>query len=151
MAIPRLFIGGGSGALYAPDPASVTDDGATVDLVATPNPSAPAGPSGECVFPLAYLTTRAFADDTITVTPIVDGVALTPHEIDVTGSPEGTIEVHEIDLAEPYPSAENELIRQAPRGSRIELAFASTVMGAVEISVAEIEYEVVRESRTAVA
>lgn len=153
MAIPRLFYGGGEGQLYAPDAATLLDDTTPFALLGETNESAPAGPSGECIFPVLYLTTRRFGDVTLTITAIVDDVRLTAHEVTLAGvtPDQGAVEVTEIDLAEPYPSADDEQIRNAPRGSSIRVEIAATLTSQVDISVAQVEYEVVRESRAAVA
>lgn len=152
MAIPRLVFGASLGVLLAPDLLAFDDDGVAYAVLALTNTSAPAGPSGECIFPMLYLTTKRFGSVEITVTPIVDEIALASHVITlVGGSAAGVVEVTEIDLSTPYPSALDPQIMLAPRGSSVQIQVDAPVTARVDVTVLQVEYEVVRESRLASA
>lgn len=154
MPVPRLFFGGTDGLVLNAQGASYMDNGVMYDVLAQTNKSAPAGPGGECIFTNLYLTTRRFVTPVrVLVTPIVDGVAMTVRQLDLTGAPavDGTVEVSEISLMEAFISGGLERMRTALRGSAIEFAFATSAaavaLGGLEISVAEVEYEIVRETK----
>lgn len=152
MSIIKVFYGCDTGVLLSPDPTVFLDDGVAYALVALPNVSAPAGPGGEAIFPILHLTTKRYGDVELTVTPIVDGVTLQPSVVTLAGATptEGTVDVTEVDLSQAYPSVLDEQIRTAPRGSSIQIRIDAPVTALFDVTVAEVEYEVVRESRLAV-
>jgi hypothetical protein len=160
MPVPRLFYGGSDGKLLSATGTSYLDDAATFDVLARTNRIAPAGPGGECAFFTLYLTTTRFdpgPDIRLLVTPIVDGAALAVRELNLSGAvdaaanPKGLAEVNEISLMEAYMVNDAAQLMNAPRGSAIEFlittAAADVPLDLVELSVAEVEYEVVREGR----
>lgn len=140
------------------------DDDSTYELLAQSIPIAPAGPGGECLFTLLYLTTRHYsADVSLWITPIVDGVDGDTQRLDLLGvaDSKGELRTTEIDLSIPYLVAGVEQSRFHPRGAffavRIETKYADAEAGAAStaaktvVESVELEHEVVRESQTALA
>lgn len=160
MIEPVLFIGRGGG-----EPALLRygvgylDDGESYEMLALSRPVAIAGPGGECMYTLLYLTTKHYDDDvSIWITPVIDGVAQPTQRIDLTGVPgtQGEQKTHEVSLAISYMVGGTERLRYAPRGTwfsvQVETKYALGEAGAAAnpakqiVESVEVEYEVLRET-----
>lgn len=127
-----------------------TDDGVAYPLRAKTENFLPAGVGGEAVFLALYVTTRHYASAvTLTITPYVDDVALTPHVITLVGvvATEGQQEIHELVLREPFMDGGVERLRNAPRGSRLAVLVEGSSSAAQAIDGIECEFTIVRESQ----
>lgn len=137
-----------------------TDDGVAYEMVARSDPFAPAGQGGEAIFTALWITTTTYDQPvTLLVTPYIDGVALAQQRIDIPGraNPTNVQQVWELALSVPYIQGGVERLRVAPRGCVIEVEVATNIGGGMGTSARqavdgiEVETEVVRESRAAVA
>lgn len=133
-----------------------TEEGGPVEGTIQPNPVAPAGPDGECIFRNVYLTIGYGTDVTLVLTPILDGTEITDLQRTVTLTTASNVEKREekeIPLLAPQPDAAGEVSRQALRGTWI--TFKLTVKDTagkgppVFLEGAVLEGEVVRESTEA--
>lgn len=140
------------------------DDDAAYEMLAKSRGVAPAGPGGECIFTLLYLTTLHYTEDvSVWITPIIDGTALETQRLDLTGVTDSTGErkTHEVGLSVPYLVGGVERLRFAPRGTwfevQIETKYGDAETGAPTtaskqiVESVELEYEVVRESMEPIA
>lgn len=138
-----------------------TDDGAVYEMIARDRPFAPAGQGGEAIFTALWITTTTYEEDvTLFITPFVDFVALETQQLDIPGAanPTNAQQVHELALSIPYPPPPDpERLRVAPRGCYIDVRIETNIAGAFGSSARqavdgiEVEVEIVRDSRTAVA
>lgn len=133
-----------------------TEEGVPVEGTIQPNPVAPAGPDGECIFRNLYLDLSYGTDVEITVTPILDGVEVSDLTRTVTLTADSNAEKrtrHEIPLLPPEPDATGELLRRALRGTWLSyLLKVKDTAGKgppVFIEGAALEGQVVRESAEA--
>ncbi|MFW6199664.1 MAG: hypothetical protein ACOC8K_03740 [Gemmatimonadota bacterium] len=130
------------------------DDAVAIDALVRPNPVAPAGPQGECIFRNLYLVVTYGTDATLVVTPIVDGVRLTDVErtLELTTVQEVT-ERLELSLLLPFERDGTERFRYAPRGTWFEVEISAqddTGKGPfVQLEGVVLEGDVVRESEEA--
>jgi hypothetical protein len=135
------------------------DDGEVYEMVARSRPFAPGGQGGEAIFTTLWITTTTF-DDAVSlfVTPFVDFVALETQRIDIPGAanPNNAQTIHELALSVPYIFGGIERMRNAPRGTYIDVK-VETKIGTVAGSSArqivdgfEVECEIVKDSRQAV-
>lgn len=157
---PRLIVGrGGVGAiLLRANGAAYTDDSVAYNASGKSNKVAPAGAGGECIFTVLYLTTTHFdVNVSLWITPLVDGVALTKQRLNLVGVPgtDGETQVHEIGLSIAHLASAVERLRYAPRGTwfqvLVETDAAVVGLGACIVSEVEVEHEIVRESKEAIA
>lgn len=159
-SVARLIVGRGAAtpSLMRTNGASYQDDSVNFNASGKSNRVAPAGAQGECIFTVLYLTTTHFdVNVSLFITPIVDGVSLTRQRLDLVGVPgtDGETKVNEIGLSIPYTPAGTELLRYAPRGTwfqvLVETDNSLVALGACIVSEVEVEFEVVRESKEAIA
>lgn len=163
MITPHIIIGRAGTPVLLEVGVGYDDDGTDYEMLATSQPIAPAGPGGECIFTLLYLTTRHYSSDvSVWITPIVDRTELATQRLDLTGvlNSKGELQTHEIGLSIPYIVATVERLRYAPRGTwfsvRIETKYGDNEVGAAPapaqqiVESVELEYEVVRESQVAI-
>lgn len=157
---PYLILGrGGIGPiLLLANGAAYTDDSTAYNASGKTNKVAPAGAGGECIFTVLYLTTTHFdVNVSLWITPYVDGVALTKQRLNLVGVPgsDGETKVNEIGLSVAHSVSAVERLRYAPRGTwfqvLVETDAAIVGLGACIVSEVEVEYEVVRESKEAIA
>ncbi len=159
MITPQLFLGRSLEPVLLRVGKGYTDDGEPYEMLARSRSLAPAGPGGECIFTLLYLTTLHYTDDvSVWITPIVDQVAQPTQRLDLTGVLDsvGERQTHEIGLAVPYLVGGVERLRFAPRGTwfdvQIETKYGAAEVGAAPVASkqiiesVELEYEIVRES-----
>lgn len=161
MIVPVLFAGRAGSPILLRVGIGYVDDDAPYNMVAESDPIAIAGPGGEVMFTMLYLTTKHFdADVSVWVTPIIDGVSQTTQRIDLTAGAPGTQAIrqsHEIDLSEPYIVAAVEQGRTTPRGTwfsvRIETKYGTGEPGAAVaaakqiVESVEVEYEILQETQ----
>lgn len=130
------------------------DLGDAIEVLARPNPVAPAGADGECLFARLYLaiTRNNPTDLDLEVTPIVDDVAYEGETITLAGVSGPTTAVHEIGLSRPLSVDGAERSRAGLRGTWFEYE-AKTVGaipdGDVVLEAAGLEFEALRESEGA--
>lgn len=136
-----------------------TDDGAVYEMVARTRPFAPDKMGGEAIFTALWITTTTFdVGVSLFITPYVDFVALETQRIDIPGeaNPQNKQRVWELALSVPYIRALVEIMRNAPRGTVIDVKVETkigTVAGASTRQIVddiEVEAEIVNESRKAV-
>lgn len=153
MSQPVLLLGRADDTVLLEANKGYTDDSVEYETSGITNRAAPAGIGGECIFTNLYFTTRHYATPVILrVGIILDGVELPATTIALAdGADSGTVREHEVSLLLPYYVAGVERSRYAPRGTRIEVYTRMVgVLGPVDVGGVEVEYEVVRESRSAV-
>jgi hypothetical protein len=132
------------------------DDDVPYGLGATSDRVAPAGDGGEFVAFALLVTTRRFGPAQFTVRYAIDGTWRAPVLVTLAGASaaQGTIDLTELTMYEPFHLDGVEVLRQAARGTWIEVEVRTD--GAVyppagfEVSSVEVELEIVRESRKAV-
>lgn len=163
MITPTLYLGAAVDPLLLEVGVDYTDDDdAPYELLAQSVPVVPAGPGGECAFPLLYLSTIHYSGDvSLWITPVVDGVDGETQRLDLIGVPnsKGERVTTEIDLSIPYVVDGVEQSRYHLRGAqfqaRVETKYADAEVGAAStaaktvVESVELEYEVLRESRPA--
>ncbi|HEX5521088.1 MAG TPA: hypothetical protein VFX29_05300, partial [Longimicrobiaceae bacterium] len=140
-----LTIFGGAGTLFDFDNGH-TDHGEPIRVALQFDPLVPAGAGGEAIFPCAYLTVTSSMEVTLTVTPILDGVAREAERqtIQVPGGTRRTTHHYEIPL---YLAAA--FGRFALRGTRLAVRIESPGIapGDLIFDSVELEHETVRESK----
>ena len=129
-----------------------TDAGTDIDFRLEPNPTAPAGVGGECLFRNIWIVITYNSVFDLTLTPILDGQLLTNEAVSWTVTAtrdEPVTEKFEIGLARSHPHYAAPASRYGQRGGwfsfRLEGTDVGLVCGVVELEGAEIEYEVLRE------
>lgn len=135
------------------------DLGDAVEFVALTNAYAPAGIGGEAIFVnLRLALFRDNAEDMVLeVTPVVDGVERDVIELALPGVAAPARSIHELGLAEYYPSALDPQIATALRGAWFQVEIRSlgppesigVVDGQLVFEGLELEYEIVEEGRQA--
>ena len=165
---PTLLFGqgggsaGGGNALYRASAAAADDAGVAFNIRARSDRFYPAGPGGEAIFTVLWLTvTTAITPATPTpnhvhliITPYLDGVALAAQTLTITGPLTGAqtrlTTKYEFGLSVPYLNTlGTEVFRTAARGASFEIQVATSsgvVAGELIAVQADVEYEVVRES-----
>lgn len=132
----------------------VDDAGEDLPVHAQTVEVAPAGIGGECLFQNIYLGITRFnaLDWDIDVTAILDGVALEPETITLTGVIAPVTEVLEISLAQPYKIGGVEQSRYHPRGAWLAILIEATTAPDKEVIFEgpELEHEILTESLEAV-
>lgn len=158
--VPRLILGRGAAvpSIMRANGAAYTDDSVVFNGSGRSNKVAPAGAGGECIFTVLYLTTTHFdVNVSLFITPYVDGVALTRQRLNLVGVPgtDGETKVNEIGLSLPHLVSAVERLRYAPRGTwfhvLVETDAAIVALGQCIVSEVEVEHEIVRESKEAIA
>jgi len=160
---PTLLFGqGGGNSLYRASAAASDDAGVPFEVRARSDRFYPAGPGGEAIFTVLWLTvTTAITPATPTpshvhlvITPYLDGVALDAQTLTITGPLTGAqtrlTTKYEFGLSVPYLNPlGTEVFRTAARGASFEIQVATSsgvVAGELIAVQADLEYEVVRES-----
>lgn len=156
MQIPVLVVGRASAPVILKHGVGYLDDDAPYDLVGRTDPYLPAGLGGEAAFYTIYLTTTHFtASSVLRITPRIDGVPLAPTILVLDTAPGGDGEqrVHEISLSKPYVVGGLEKLRNAPRGSWIDVTIETQrsvglgVPDRVIVDGVEVEFETVQEGK----
>lgn len=148
--VVRTFFGTRSdGRLLLAD-AGYSDDGVSYPVLARTNPVAPGGPGGEVLFTSVYLVVTHTDALTLKVTPLVDGYPAEPFTLQFVQSPVQIREDREVPVSVPYLVEGVEMARFAPRGAWFQIQ-VETVGAPVDFTIeaADLEYEVLRESRKA--
>lgn len=151
MSQPVLLLGRADDTVLLESNRGYTDDSVGYEASGITNRAAPAGIGGECIFTNLYFTTRHYSTAVLVrVGIILDGVELPATTIALAdGADAGTVREHEVSLLLPFYQGGVEVSRYAPRGTRVEVyARMVGVLGPVDIGGVEIEYEVVRETRS---
>lgn len=158
MQIPVLVVGHAAIPAVLKHGDTYRDDGELYDLVGRSDPFMPAGLGGEVAFYTIYVTTTHFeAATTLRVTPRIDGVPLASTTIVLNTAPtdEGEQRVHEIGLSKPYVVGGLEMLRNAPRGSWIDVTVESQLVAGFGVAARwivdgiEVEFETVQEGKPA--
>lgn len=131
-----------------------TDVGQAIGFRARTRSYAPAGIGGEVICTNVYLSMQRAntADLSLTVTPIVDGVEKDAIALVLEATDEPVREVHELGLAQLYPSAADPQIAVALRGCWFQLEVRASDAGAagrLVIEGVELEFETVTEGKQA--
>ena len=168
---PTLLFGqgggsaGGGNSLYRASATASDDAGVAFNIRARSDRFYPAGPGGEAIFTVLWLTvTTAITPPTppapppnhvhLIITPYLDGVALDAQTLTITGPLTGAqtrlTTKYEFGLSVPYLNPlGTEVFRTAARGASFEIQVATSsgvVAGELIAVQADLEYEVVRES-----
>lgn len=150
----RVFFGqGGGGAIYAAGE-SALDGGNAFDARARTARIAPAGASGECIFPAVWVVLTWTMPVTVRVTALVDGVEVTSAEIVLPSQATRVTERREIGLSIRLVDAHLniEVARFSPRGTWLQVEVKTTPVladGELIFEGIEAEFEVVSESAAA--
>ncbi len=156
MQIPVLVVGRATLPAILRHGVGYTDDGEVYDLVGRSDPFMPAGLGGECAFFTIYITTTHFeASSVLKVTPRIDGLPLASQTIVLNTAPgaDGEQRVHEIGLSKPFIDGGLEKLRNAPRGSWIDVTIETTRSSGFGMAARqivdgiEVEFEMVQEGK----
>jgi hypothetical protein len=160
MSAPALFFGQRGGPKVLRCNQGASDDGRPIIFRVQPAEVAPAGPHGECAFLNLYLTITHSMEVPVRVIPILDGLRLDDEitNINLPAPPSPGLRVttpYEVALSRAAFGFDGISVigRVALRGSFFSfLAYTpeGLAAGALIIESAELEYEVLRESREAV-
>ena len=155
MQIPVLVVGRADVPAILRHGVGYTDDGEVYDLVGRTDPFMPAGLGGEAAFYTIYVTTTHFAAATqLRVTPRIDGIPLASTAIVLNTAPtdDGEQRTHEVGLSKPFVDGGLEKLRNAPRGSWIDVTIETTrsaagVAARTVVDGIEVEFETVQEGK----
>jgi hypothetical protein len=133
-----------------------TDHGTTIEHRITTRPMAPAGAGGEAIFPAARIVVTHDVAFTLTVTPMIDGVAIAAAARSLTfpAPADRQTSILEIGLGYTSQMPSGRVIGKFfPKGTwgQLQIELSNVGAGVVDIEPPELEYEVVRESRGAAA
>ena len=119
-----------------------TDAGEPLELLLECAPVAPAGAGGDCLFDRLRVVFTWSAEVSLTVTPVLDGVAIeeSAHQIDLTASTDRQSQVFELILRRKEASVHT----YGLRGTWFAVRIAGTVlsMGDMIIDPLTLEYEI---------
>jgi hypothetical protein len=159
----RVFHGAGNGSSLWRADSTYLDGAERYQAQAKSVYAAPAGAGGECIFPAVYLTVTHEAGCTIRVTPFLDGVAQDSYDVEVAAVAEVVTEVYELAFVLRQADSMDPAVTVGAtylRGTFLAVKLVTLVevddalvpgapQGLFILDGAELEYEVVRESRVA--
>lgn len=156
MQLPILVLGRSTLPAILRHGAEYFDDDQVYDFVGRSDPFLPAGLGGEAAFYTIYVTTTHFTvGSVLKITPRIDGLPLASTVLVLNTAPgdEGEQRIHEVSLSKPYVSGGLEMLRNAPRGSWIDVTIETQrVLGAgvadrLIVDGVEVEFETVQEGK----
>lgn len=151
----RVFFGqGGGSAIYAAGE-SALDGGAEFGVRAKTDRLAPAGVSGEAIFPAVWVALTWTMAVTVVVTVYVDGALVCTAQLALPAQAERVTKRYEIGLSVPMIDEylNTEVARFSPRGTWLQVALDTSgplADGELIFEGVECEFEVVVEDNVAV-
>jgi hypothetical protein len=154
MPTPKLFYGTRGSTGFLEVGRGYKDRGVQYQMYAKTNRYAPAGPSGECIFPTLYAIVTFTESMFLYLTPFVDGVALGLQYVQMIANASSSQQTRTFELGLGVPVVLNgvERSQQAPRGTWIQVLVEThfndinNIANQLVIEGLEVEYEVVRET-----
>jgi len=150
MSTSRVFFGDYQGNRILLTGSGATDAGEAIDVRAEPNAIAPAGAGGEALFVALYFVLSHSMPAEITITPVLDGVALPDcaRRITLSAQPQRVTTEHEVPLLRSYLRGGVERSRQYLRGVWLTYQVSTPDgLGAGDLLIAatELEHAVLRK------
>lgn len=154
MPAPKLFFGTRGSTGFMEVDRGYKDRGVQYQMYAKTNRYAPAGPSGECIFPSLYAVVTFTESMFLYLTPFVDGAALGTKVIQMIANATSTRQTRTFEMGLSVPVILNGVERgqQAPRGTWFQVLVEThfndinDIANQLIVEGCEVEYEIVSET-----
>lgn len=154
MSAPKLFFGTRGSTAFMEVDRGYKDRGVQYQMYAKTNRYAPAGPSGECIFPSLFAIVTFTESMYLYLTPYLDGVALGTKLIHMVANATSSRQTRTFEMGLSVPVVVNgvERLEQAPRGTWFQVLVEThfndinDIANQLIVEGLEVEYEVVGDT-----